>query len=267
MDYSLPITPVIKHELTQDVNREELYYRDVIQPNEGEFRQLSSWLIRSLEKSEILSELYRFIEFKGEILELGAGSCWFSSGLSLLGSVSRIYCLDMSRSILENIAPYVMKHLGANTEKLFRVIGDFNKLWFQDRKFDFVVFDASLHHIPESNHSRVLKEVYRVLRTDGKVVAINEPFLSSNSTFNKYRKSRFGVHERKYGVTENIYTKEEWKRILENVGFRCFFIPQGFIKTNNSLELKNLMKRVIKKSFLKGLFLYFFPRYFVVLEK
>jgi SAM-dependent methyltransferase len=232
MNQALPITPIIKHEFTEDLNREELYYRDVIQPSEDDYREVQRWLVVSVENSDVLPELYTFIEFKGEILELGAGSCWFSSNLSLLGLVNRIYCLDISQHLLERVAPHVMKHLEARIEKLIRVIGDFNRLYFQDMQFDFVVCDATLHHIQESSFSKVLGEVYRVLKADGKVVAINEPFLSRNAGFNKHRRGRFGAHEREYGVTENIYTKEEWRGIFEGAGFKCHFIPCEFIKAD-----------------------------------
>lgn len=258
---------LVKHKFTKDLNEKEVNYRNIIQPQEDKFNDISKW-IKTINdgRRNISPILYRLIEFKGEILELGAGSCWFSSELSLLKSVNKIYCLDISEFILKNVAPYVMEHLGANTEKLIRVIGDFNKLYFQDKKFDYVVFDASLHHIPEDSFIEILKEVYRVLKIDGKVVAIRESFLSPIPIFNKYRRRTFGLHEKKYGVTENIFTKREWENMFENAGFECHFIPYD-LQVNNTLNLKNLMKKFIKYSPLRAPFSHFFPRYIIVLRK
>ena len=259
---------LIKHKFSQALNKQELNYREIIQPRENEFNHTSKWIERISDgRRGILPILYRFIKFKGEILELGAGSCWFASELSRLDSVSKIYCLDMSEFILKNVAPRVMQYLSADTKKITRVIGDFNKLYFQDEKFDYVVFDAALHHIPENNFVNVLREVHRVLKMNGKVVAIREPFLSPIPLWNKYEKSAFGLHGKKYSVTENIFTKRQWESMLKSAGFNCYFLPVG-PQASNTLNPKNLIKKLINKcSLLKIAISYLGKGLIIVLEK
>ena len=260
---------LVKHKFTEYFNKKELNYREIVQPQEDKYNDISKRILRINDgRRNTLHILYKKIGFKGEILELGAGSCWFSSGLSLLGSVNKIYCLDMSEFVLQNVAPYIMEHLGADTGKIIRVIGDWNKLYFENEKFDFVVFDAALHHIPDNSFTRVLKEVYRVLKTDGKVVAIREPFLSPLflGPLEAYRRHTFGSHERKHGVTENIFTKKEWENMFRNSGFKCRFIPHSF-QTNNTWNLKNSIKKFIKYTPLRIPFHHISPQYFIFLEK
>jgi len=159
-----------------------------------------------------------------------------------------------------------MEYLNANIEKITRVIGDFNELHFKNEEFNYIVCDASLHHIPMDNLIKVLQNIHKILKRNGKVIAINEPFLSSIPIFDKFRKYIFGLHEKRYGVTENIFTKKEWENMLTNVGFKCNFILYD-IQVNNTLEFKNLIKKFIKYSPLKHIFHVFFPRYFIILKK
>lgn len=259
---------LIKFKFSEYLNKEELKYRETIQLQEDEFKDTSNWIERINDERRhiILPFLYRNVDFKGEILELGAGSCWFGSELSRLDSVSKIYCVEMSEFILKNVAPHVMEHIGANTEKLTRVIGDFNQLDFQDEKFDYVVFDASLHHVPEDSFLRVLKEVHRVLKSDGKVVAIREPFLRTITIKKENNRRKFGQHEKTYGVTENIYSKREWKSMLSKAGFKCHFIPTA-LQIDDTLSLRNLIRKLIIYSPLRIPFFNVYPDCIIVLEK
>ena len=258
-------TKLIKHRLTGYFNKKELNYREMIQSKENAYNSKSKWVSRINDgRLNILSTLCSKFELKGEILELGAGSCWLGASLSRLRSIEKIYCLDMSEFVLMNVAPHIIEYLKADSKKIIRVMGDFNKLEFVDSKFDYVLFDASLHHIQDSSFNRVLKEVSRVLKIDGKVIAIREPFLCP--LFKKYGRVLFGLHEKKYGVTENIFTKGEWRRNLTDIGFKCHFIPYS-IQISNKLTLKNVIKRIIKYSPLRIPFQYFFINYFIILEK
>jgi ubiquinone/menaquinone biosynthesis C-methylase UbiE len=259
---------LIRHKFTESLNKGELHYRKVIQPQENEFKEKSNWIKRVHNgRVNLLPALYKNVKFKGKILELGAGSCWFGSELSRIESVEEVYCLDISEYILKEVAPLVMDSLGAETKKITRVIGDFNKLDFKDKKFDFVVFDAGLHHIPTEDFTKVMKEIYRVLKDDGKLVGINEPFLNNIIFVNKIQRKRFGLHEKKYGVNENIYTKKEWEYMFTIARFKVDFIPYDNIQIDGRFTIKNLIKKIIKYTPLKKVFYYLSPRYFIILRK
>lgn len=60
------------------------------------------------------------IRFRGNVLELGAGGCWFSSIVSKFADVEKVYALDFSSYLLLNVAPLMMDHLHARKEKIVR---------------------------------------------------------------------------------------------------------------------------------------------------
>jgi ubiquinone/menaquinone biosynthesis C-methylase UbiE len=113
------------------------------------------------------------LEFRGRILEIGAGSAWFSAELSKLPQVVEIIATDASARLLKQQAPKVFKLLQAHAAKITRMPADFGRLDFPANHFDAVVCADALNRAV--NMLRVLREVRRVLKPGGKFVAIREP--------------------------------------------------------------------------------------------
>ena len=113
------------------------------------------------------------LEFRGRMLEIGAGSAWFSAELSKLPSVVEIIATDASARLLKQQAPKVFKLLHAHAAKITRMPADFGKLDFPPNHFDVVVCADALNRAV--NMLRVIREVRRVLKPGGKFVAIREP--------------------------------------------------------------------------------------------
>src|SRR5882672_1162498 len=82
------------------------------------------------------------LEFRGRILEIGAGSAWFSAELSKLPRVVEVVTTDCSPKPLRDQAPKMFKLLKANEAKITRMTADFYRLDFQNDHFDFVVCSA-----------------------------------------------------------------------------------------------------------------------------
>lgn len=202
-------------------NKSELKYREEIQQTEEDFNSFEKWIARVNDgRIDYLKEIMKKVKFEGEILEIGAGSTWFGSELSKLEAVKKVYCLDLSEKIIREIAPKVREYLKADDSKIVPVVGDFYNLDFKEKSFDMVVVDAALHHIEDMDH--VLNEIKKVLKDEGMVVAIREPVLPK---LRKGARKKFGAHERSLGVTENIFTKEEWVAFFSKNGFELSFIP------------------------------------------
>lgn len=176
--------------------------------------------------------------FKGEILELGAGSCWFSALISKIPKVQNIYALDISKELLETIGNKVIIDLKGNREKIKFINADFHKLPFTDNKFDIIVCDASLHHA--QNLPVLLKEANCVLKNDGLLIAIREPLKSFLYSCNL---KKFGRKEIKKGATENIYSKTEWKKCFEQAGFELSFLEEF---NKNDKKTKTLKTFILK---------------------
>lgn len=113
------------------------------------------------------------LEFRGRILEIGAGSAWFSAELSKLAPVVEIIATDASARLLKQQAPKVFKLLQAHAAKITRMPADFSKLDFPANHFDAVVCADALNRAV--NMLRVLREVRRVLKPGGQFVALREP--------------------------------------------------------------------------------------------
>lgn len=140
-----------------------------------------------------------------EVLELGAGRCWLSAHLARVGA--RVTAVD----ILDD------EFVGLGCGRFFveegvrfeRVICDMHRLPFRDESFDAVVATATLHHSPSL--AALLREVRRVLRPEGVLVAANEPL---------YLPWREEPEEERKGAHEGAYAPWTWLRLLRRGGFR-----------------------------------------------
>ena len=178
--------------------------------------------------------------FKGEILELGAGSCWLSALISKITEVKNVYAIDISKELLETIGSKIIVDLKGEKEKIKLVSADFHKLPFNDNKFDVIICDASLHHA--QNLPVLLKEANRVLKNNGFLIAIREPI---KSLLHRYNLRKFGRKEMERGATENIYSKTEWKKHFNQAGFKLNF----FEEFNKNDKKTNILKTFIFRSF------------------
>jgi ubiquinone/menaquinone biosynthesis C-methylase UbiE len=143
---------------------------------ETEFRDPEQWL-RRLKKDcdKFMPFLTRTcgLDFRGRVLEIGAGAAWLSAELSREPRVVEVVTTDFSPKLLKELAPKAFEVFGANTAKITRMPADFHQLDFPDEHFDAVVCATVLHHA--ANIVQVLREAKRVLKPGGKFVAIREP--------------------------------------------------------------------------------------------
>ena len=251
-------SPIIQWDdaLTPYANLAELRYRDAIQLSLDRYDSAEKWqrIIEDGRLTLIPFLRQRGIHFQGSILELGAGMCWLSSEFSKIPAVRELYALDFSPVLLERIAPGIMQHLGAEEAKITRVVGDFNHLRFPDSTFDFVVADAALHHAVDL--PRVLQEAARVLKDDGQLIAIAEPVLPR---WRPSKRETYSWEERRYGLTENIYTLDEWREAFELCGLKVEFIPH--------IHYTSLIGRLVKYSPLPWLNGYLYAKFVFVARK
>ncbi|WP_435203265.1 class I SAM-dependent methyltransferase [Janibacter sp. GS2] len=105
----------------------------------------------------------------GRVLELGAGTGFFSLNLKLAGLVEEVHACDLSPGMVE-AAEQNAQRLGFTIEGR---VADAEALPYADDSFDLVVGHAVLHHIPDVEAA--LREVLRVLRPGGRFVIAGEP--------------------------------------------------------------------------------------------
>ena len=175
------------------------------------------------------------LEFRGRVLEIGAGGAWLSAEISKQPRVVEVITTDFSPKLLQEQAPMVFKLLDARTAKITRMPADFHKLDFPDNHFDAVVGATVLHHA--ANIVQVLREAKRVLKPGGKFVAIREPVWPLVKI-----KSRARMLEKLVatGVDERFYTLADYREF-----FRQAALPLEVKRVNVSTGLKYYVNKLV----------------------
>jgi len=103
------------------------------------------------------------------LLEIGAGTGYFTLNLLKQGIVASATATDISRGMLD-VLDETAARLGVEVET---VQADAERLPFADSSFDLVLGHAVLHHVPRLDVA--LAECVRVLRPDGTLAFMGEP--------------------------------------------------------------------------------------------
>jgi SAM-dependent methyltransferase len=150
------------------------------------------------------------------VLDFGAGMCWLSGILSRLGCVP--IALDVSETALRLGARALERtplppHRPPVAFKLFDGI----RMDLPDGSVDRVACFDALHHVP--NKTRVLTEMFRVLREGGRA-CLAEPGPGHSHSEESLRESR------QFGVLEDEVDPVETCRLARRVGFsRSYIVP------------------------------------------
>jgi SAM-dependent methyltransferase len=113
------------------------------------------------------------VQFRGRILELGAGAAWFSAELSKLPKVVEVIATDFVPQPENEQSSKVFKTLQARVAKITRRPLKPHRLDFPDNHFDFVVCAGVLHNALNLLH--LLREIRRILKPGGQLIAVREP--------------------------------------------------------------------------------------------
>jgi ubiquinone/menaquinone biosynthesis C-methylase UbiE len=224
--------------LSRYVHERTVAMRESANRRDAATRHSARWL-RSLQE-----ELPRFVpflirkcglEFRGRILEIGAGGAWLSAELSKLPKVVEVIVTDFSPLLLQEEAPKVFELLQAHTAKITRMPGDFHRLDFPNNHFDFVVCSAVLHDA--ANIVQVLREAKRLLKPGGKLVAIREPVWPLVKIKSRRKMVAKLVAT---GVNERHYTLKDYKEF-----FRQAALPMEVKRVNTSTGFKYLFDAMV----------------------
>jgi SAM-dependent methyltransferase len=152
------------------------------------------------------------------VLDFGAGMCWLAGVLARTGC--RVIALDVAATALglgrEALAALLSRPLSHPVE--FKVFDGFT-FDFADQSIDRIACFDALHHVP--NKSRVLAEMFRVLRPGG-LVCFAEPGPG-------HADSDESVRERGlYGVLEDEVAPMALCRMARGIGFaESYLVPVG----------------------------------------
>lgn len=125
------------------------------------------------------------------VLDFGAGTCWMSRLLALLGC--EVTAVDVSRKALEVGEKLIRSDALGSKLKVEFVPLEGADLPFADNSFDRVVCFDALHHVPRQEHA--IGEFARVLKPGG-IAALHEPGPShSRSSQSQYEMRMYDVIE------------------------------------------------------------------------
>lgn len=173
----------------------------------------NAWRREALVKTQLVMGQ----EFSGTILEIGAGSGWFSSLLSTVPEVEKVYCMDYDPVSVQMLMPLVQKSIGANSQKIERVIGSFNNIPLTD-ELDMVVSIGAIHH---SEHLfSTLEACFKALKPGGWLFASEPVYFDSESNAEilaRYKKED-PTSLAKYGrVTKHEDNSDHYYRLCEMI--------------------------------------------------
>jgi len=136
-------------------------------------RNGDQWLIRARSFDCLLQKVLGPASDRGMILDLGAGNCWMSFRLTLLGY--RPIAVDLLTNDQDGLAAaeHFQEHLPS---PIPRFQAELTRLPFGDGQFDVVVFNGSFHY--SEDYEATLREALRCLKSGGRVIISDTPWVS-----------------------------------------------------------------------------------------
>lgn len=176
-----------------------LPYKDVTGNNEKQ------WKVRARSFDYLVRHVLKPFTPGGRILDLGAGNCWMSYRLTLLGY--RPIAVDLLTNAEDGLRAGD-KYRSQLPEALQRFQAEAAKLPFQDRQFDAVVFNASFHY--SEDYEATLHEALRCLKSGGRVVVTDTPWYAKEESGEQMIAERHALFCGRYGTASDSIKSLEY---------------------------------------------------------
>ena len=128
------------------------------------------------------------------ILDIGAGNCWMSYRLSLLGHLP--VAVDLSVSPLDGLG--AARHYRTVPGVSFpRFQAEMDMLPFTAGQFDMAIFNASFHYAQD--YEVTLRETLRVLRPGGAILIVDSPTYGNETDGEAMKREKSNEYLRRFG--------------------------------------------------------------------
>lgn len=145
---------------------------------------------------------------RGNVLDVGAGRCLIAKELQENYNV-KVTCIDVS---------------DLNETDMKLILYDGKKIPFRNNEFDTVLLVYVLHHC--DNPLNVLKECRRICRIGGRIIIFEDfGFLLFTKFLDILANKMHNVK-----TPMNFKSREEWKRIFNNLNLKIDYIENGVEK-------------------------------------
>jgi SAM-dependent methyltransferase len=180
-----------------------LPFKDLTGQNDWQW-SIRARTFRTLERA-ILPAVTKAGKYAPYVLDLGAGNCWLSYRLALLG------CRPIAVDLLTNgtdglgAACHYLQELPA----LFpRFHAELDRLPFLDGQFDCAIFNASFHY--SENYLCTLGEAIRCLRPGGTVVIADSPCYESEESGRRMLDEKHMAFTKRFGFASDSLASLEY---------------------------------------------------------
>jgi len=138
-----------------------------------------------------------------DLLDLGAGTGWMSYRLALRGH--RPVAVDILTDRRDGLG--AARHF-FEKRSFARVDAEFDQLPVADRRFDAVIYNASLHY--SSDYRRTLAEARRCLRPGGRIIILDSPVYQLREHGERMRTERHQQFLAAHGTTSDHISSIEY---------------------------------------------------------
>jgi ubiquinone/menaquinone biosynthesis C-methylase UbiE len=138
------------------------------------------------------------------IIDVGGGTGLIAKVLRRMTQESDIAIIDLSRSMLQKV--------GAPT--LFVIQGDVTSFPLKNETFTLAIIINTIHHINEGKQQLALREVFRILKKQGRIFIIDIWFP------NTFLSNLFVITEKLLVGKTSHLTPDAMKRMVQDIGFQ-----------------------------------------------
>ena len=168
-------------------------------------RNSHQWEIRSRSYDFLIKHLLKPLHGRGSILDLGAGNCWMSFRLALLGYGMVAVDLLTNENDGLGAAEHFRKHLSV---PISRFQAEAAHLPFRDGQFDVIIFNASFHYAED--YEAVLSEALRCLKPGGRVIISDTPWYSREESGRQMVAERHAAFRQRFGSASDSLKSQEF---------------------------------------------------------
>jgi SAM-dependent methyltransferase len=180
-----------------------LPYKDLTERNSWQW-QIRARTFRCLEK-RILPVIERACPAGFDVLDIGAGNCWFSYRMAVRGH--RPVAVDLQDNDADGMG--AAKHYFPHLPTPFpRFQAEMDHLPFASGQFDVVVFNASFHY--SVDYSRTLREALRCLRRPGWVIIADSAFYARDESGQAMLAERRSAFQKQFGFSSDSIPSLEY---------------------------------------------------------
>jgi SAM-dependent methyltransferase len=180
-----------------------LPYKDLTERNSWQW-QIRARTFRCLEK-RILPAIERARPRGCDVLDIGAGNCWFSFRMALRGH--RPVAVDLLDNDADGMG--AAKHYFSHLPTAFpRFQAEMDHLPFTSAQFDVVVFNASFHY--SVDYGRTLGEALRCLRRPGFVIIADSAFYARDEIGQAMLAERRATFQKQFGFASDSIPSLEY---------------------------------------------------------